>query len=50
LTNTGAARIRTFDIVSDKHGLRGVFAIGNYMHSNVSTDDKFVTVFKSVAI
>jgi len=50
LTNTGAARIRPFVVVPDTLGVGGLFAVGNYMHSNVSTDGKVVTVLRSIAI
>jgi hypothetical protein len=50
MTTTVAARIRSFVIVSDTLGLRGVFAIGNYMHNNVPTDAKVIRVFINNAV
>jgi len=50
LTNTGSARIRPFVIVSDTLGVGEIFAIGNNMHRNVSTNGKVTTVFKNIAI
>lgn len=43
-------RIPPFDIVSDTLGIGEVFAVGNYMHGNVTTDGKVVTDLKSIAI